>query len=69
MPCVELFEEQSDEYKESVLPHAVTKRIAVEASSDLSWYRYLGIDGKLINMTTLVSLHHIRSFLNTLALQ
>ena len=52
MPCVELFEEQSDEYKESVLPHAVTKRIAVEASSDLSWYRYLGIDGKLINMTT-----------------
>ena len=52
MPCVELFEEQSDEYKESVLPHAVTNRIAVEASSDLSWYRYLGIDGKLINMTT-----------------
>ncbi len=52
MPCVELFEEQSDEYKESVLPHSVTKRIAVEASSDLSWYRYLGIDGKLINMTT-----------------
>lgn len=52
MPCVELFEEQSDEYKESVLPHSVSKRIAVEASSDLSWYRYLGIDGKLINMTT-----------------
>lgn len=52
MPCVELFEEQSDEYKESVLPKVVTKRIAVEASSDLSWYRYVGIDGKLINMTT-----------------
>jgi transketolase len=52
MPCVEIFEQQSDEYKESVLPKNVAKRVVVEASSDLSWYRYIGIDGALINMTT-----------------
>ncbi len=51
MPCVELFEEQTAEYKESVLPASVTKRIAVEASSDQSWYRYVGIEGKIIGMT------------------
>lgn len=51
MPCVELFEEQSDEYKESVLPISVKKRIAVEASSDQSWYRYVGIEGEIVGMT------------------
>lgn len=50
MPCVELFEEQSEEYKQSVLPNSVTKRIAVEASSDQSWYRYVGIDGEIVGM-------------------
>jgi transketolase len=52
MPCVEIFEQQSDEYKESVLPKNVAKRVVVEASSDLSWYRYVGIEGTLVNMTT-----------------
>lgn len=51
MPCVELFEEQSEEYKESVLPKSVDKRIAVEASSDQSWYRYVGIKGEIVGMT------------------
>lgn len=50
MPCVELFEEQSDEYKQSILPLSITKRIAVEASSDQSWYRYVGIEGEIVGM-------------------
>lgn len=51
MPCTELFEEQSEEYKESVLPSSIDRRIAVEASSDVSWYRYVGIKGKVVGMT------------------
>ena len=50
MPCVELFEEQSEEYKNSVLPKNVDKRIAVEASSDNYWYRYIGIKGEFIGV-------------------
>jgi transketolase len=51
MPCVDVFESQSDEYKESVIPKSVTKRIVVEASSDVSWYRYAGVEGRFIGMT------------------
>ena len=51
MPCVEVFESQSEEYKNSVLPKNVTKRIVVEASFDMSWYRYVGLDGEIIGMT------------------
>jgi transketolase len=51
MPCVDVFESQSDEYKESVIPKNVTKRIVVEASSDVSWYRYAGVEGRFIGMT------------------
>ena len=38
MPSMELFEEQSDEYKNSVLPLSCRKRVAVEALSDFGWY-------------------------------
>lgn len=50
MPCVELFEEQSEEYKNSVLPKNVDKRVAVEASSDNYWYKYIGINGRFIGV-------------------
>lgn len=50
MPSMELFDKQSAEYKESVLPNAVRKRIAVEALSDFGWYKYVGLDGKVIAM-------------------
>ena len=50
MPSFEVFEEQSEEYKESVLPNAVRKRVAVEAASDFGWYRYVGLDGKVVSM-------------------
>lgn len=52
MPCMDIFEEQSDEYKESVLPVNVTKRISVEALSTFGWDRYTGSEGKAIGMTT-----------------
>jgi transketolase len=48
MPSREIFEEQSEEYKQSVLPKAVTKRLAVEAASPFGWERYTGLDGGII---------------------
>ena len=50
MPCMEVFERQSDEYKESVLPKSVRKRVAVEALSEFGWYRYVGLDGKVLSI-------------------
>ncbi|MCI1931418.1 MAG: transketolase [Clostridia bacterium] len=50
MPSFEVFEEQSDGYKESVIPNSVRKRLAVEAASDFGWYKYVGLDGKVISM-------------------
>ena len=47
MPCMDLFEEQSPEYKESVLPKAVRKRVAVEALSDFGWGRYVALTAQL----------------------
>ena len=52
VPCMELFDKQSKEYKESVLPNAVRARVAVEAGSPDCWYKYVGLDGKVIGMTT-----------------
>ena len=51
MQCMDLFEEQSAEYKESVLPKSVRKRVAVEALSDFGWGRYVGLDGACVTMT------------------
>jgi len=48
MPSWEVFEEQSCEYKESVLPKAVRKRLAVEALSPFGWHKYTGLDGKVL---------------------
>lgn len=52
MPSFEVFNAQSEEYKEKVLPKAVRKRVAVEAASSFGWYRYVGLDGKVIAMDT-----------------
>lgn len=49
-PCLEWFEEQPAEYRESVLPHDVTARVSVEAGSPLSWYRYLGSRGRAVGI-------------------
>ena len=50
MPSMDLFEQQSDGYKESVLPRSVRKRVAVEALSGFGWERYTGLDGAVISM-------------------
>ncbi|MBR6692748.1 MAG: transketolase, partial [Clostridia bacterium] len=50
MPCIELFEEQSEEYKESVLPAAVEKRLAIEAGVSMPWYKYVGAKGKILGI-------------------
>lgn len=50
MPCMDIFEEQSDEYKESVLPKSVRARVAVEALGDFGWGKYVGLDGTTVTM-------------------
>ena len=50
MPSFDLFEKQSAEYKESVLPKAVTKRVAIEAEASFGWERYVGTEGKTITI-------------------
>jgi len=48
MPCWDLFDEQSAEYKESVLPSAVRARVAVEAGTPIGWERYVGLEGRVV---------------------
>jgi transketolase len=50
MPSMEVFEQQSDEYKESVIPSAVRARVCVEALSYFGWHRYAGLDGEVLAM-------------------
>ncbi|MEU3316361.1 transketolase [Streptomyces sp. NPDC048387] len=50
MPCVEWFEEQSQEYKDSVLPPSVKARVAVEAGIGLTWHRYVGDAGRIVSL-------------------
>lgn len=51
MPCMDIFEEQSAEYKEKVLPKTVRARVAVEALTDFGWGKYVGLDGATLTMT------------------
>lgn len=50
MPSMDVFEQQSKEYKESVLPLACRKRVAVEALADFGWGKYVGLDGAYVTM-------------------
>jgi transketolase len=50
MPSFEVFEEQTDEYKESVLPKNIRKRLAVEAGTSFGWHKYIGLDGDIISI-------------------
>ena len=52
MPCVEVYEQQDDAYKESVLPKAVTARVAVEAAIMDAWWKYVGMDGAVVGMSS-----------------
>lgn len=48
MPCMEVFDRQSDAYKAEVLPASCTKRVAIEAGVSGLWYKYVGLEGKVI---------------------
>ncbi len=50
MPSMELFNRQPQEYRDSVLPPTVTKRLAVEAAAPMSWYRYVGLEGDVVGV-------------------
>ncbi len=52
MPCMDIFENQSKEYKEEVLPRAVRNRVAIEALSGFGWDKYTGLDGRVLSMNS-----------------
>jgi len=52
MPCAEIFSEQDASYREAVLPANIRARVAVEAAHVDYWYKFVGLDGKVIGMTT-----------------
>ncbi len=52
MPCVEVFETQSEEYKESILPKSCKRRVAIETTTPDAWYKYVGLEGMVIGMTS-----------------
>lgn len=52
IPSFEIFNAQDEEYKESVLPNNVRKRVAVEALTSFGWHQYVGLDGRIISLDT-----------------
>ena len=52
MPCTDVFDAQDAAYRESVLPSDVLARVAVEALHADYWYKYVGLDGRVVGMTT-----------------
>ena len=52
MPCMDIFENQSKEYKEEVLPRDVRNRVAIEALSGFGWDKYTGLDGRVLSMNS-----------------
>ena len=52
MPCAEVFEQQDASYREAVLPSDVLARVAVEAGHRDFWYKYVGLDGRIVGMST-----------------
>src|SRR5439155_20091418 len=52
LPCFERFERQPQSYKDEVLPPSCRRRVAIEAGVPGLWYRYVGLDGKVVGITT-----------------
>ncbi len=50
LPCTDLFEGQDEAYRNSVLPPAITARVAVEAGVTAGWYKYVGLNGKVVGI-------------------
>ena len=52
MPSTDFFDAQDTDYKEQVLPSSVTKRVALEAGIADYWYKYVGMHGAVVGMTS-----------------
>ncbi len=52
MPSTNVFDKQDEAYRESVLPRAVTKRVAIEAQLSDFWYKYVGFEGRIVGMNS-----------------
>ena len=52
MPSMEMFEKQDAAYRDSVLPPTIRRRLAIEAGAPMSWYRWVGLEGDVVGMTT-----------------
>ncbi|MBF0746689.1 transketolase [Gemella sp. 19428wG2_WT2a] len=52
VPSTELFDEQEEDYKEEILPKAIRRRLAIEMGASQSWYKYVGLDGKVLGIDT-----------------
>jgi transketolase len=52
MPSFELFARQDEAYRDAVLPPPIRRRLAIEAGAPMSWYRWIGLDGAVVGMTT-----------------
>ncbi|MEZ7822442.1 MAG: transketolase [Candidatus Nanopelagicales bacterium] len=50
MPCIEWFDQQSQAYRDQVLPPHITARVAVEAGATLGWYRFVGASGEVVGL-------------------
>ena len=50
LPSWELFDGQSQDYKDSVLPPNITARVSIEAASPMGWERYVGLQGRIIGL-------------------
>ena len=69
MPCAEEFMKQDAAYREAVLPAHIRARVAVEAAHVDYWWKFVGLDGKVIGMTTWVSQHQQKTCSNSSVLQ
>ena len=52
VPCMDLFDQQDAAYKETVLPFCVRARVAIEAGATMPWFKYVGLDGDVVGMTS-----------------
>ena len=51
-PSTNVFDKQDEDYRESVLPRSVTKRVAIEAQLSDFWYKYVGFEGRIVGMNS-----------------
>ncbi|PSJ31183.1 transketolase [Peptostreptococcus russellii] len=52
VPCMSIFDAQDAAYKETVLPSSVRARVAIEAGATMPWFKYIGLDGEVVGMTS-----------------